>query len=208
MNKMAENSVAGLGSFTERMLNRITPGMAATAKDITENSRKGMEAFGERFEEKHEFKQWEEGTKERFPETMQSMQETGEFVENMAPLTATGLVAEAEPSQAFLSPSAQQSTSSNHAVRAPVVSQEEQVAAQQKETPGSSVNAKPPVQEAADIGSITVDVVEEKDTKIASLDSAAEEKKSSPSAAASPAEASTQVVGDVAVPSSSKPADE
>lgn len=94
MNRFAEDSVSGVATLSERFLLRVAKGVE-TGKEMTEATQKGMHDFGKSVEEKVDFKQWELGTKERFPVTLAAVEENGDWVEKLAPLTAVGLVAEA-----------------------------------------------------------------------------------------------------------------
>lgn len=95
INRFAEDSVTGVASLSERFLRKVATGVEI-GKDATEATQKGMQDFGKRVEEKADFKQWEAGTIERFPNALSSVQENGAWVQQLAPLTAVGLVAEAE----------------------------------------------------------------------------------------------------------------
>eukprot|EP00931_Biecheleriopsis_adriatica_P063961 TRINITY_DN3883_c0_g1_i1.p1 TRINITY_DN3883_c0_g1~~TRINITY_DN3883_c0_g1_i1.p1 ORF type:complete len:317 (-),score=82.79 TRINITY_DN3883_c0_g1_i1:24-974(-) len=95
VNSLAEDSVKAMSSLTDRMMHRVSPAMESakgSAKEWTEVFNENIEKFGRRFEEAADLKQWEKGTKKRFPETLAAIEKTRDKVENFAPLTAMGLI--------------------------------------------------------------------------------------------------------------------
>lgn len=182
VNRMAEDAVAGTASLSERFLRRVAPA-SESVKDLTEASQKGMQDFGKRVEEQGDFKQWEVGTKERFPETLASVAANGEWVETVAPLTAVGLIAEPEAVQSSTArPSLVGLIAERETAAAQPVAAEDRRSvpdtAISQASPGSNAEKanvspdprpaddKAPVLASADVDTIIVEVAAETDTKL------------------------------------------
>jgi len=95
VNRLSEKSVAGMASLSEKFVAHMQA-LTKTGQGISEQTVKTVQRLGSRIEEAAQFQQWEQGTKERFPETLASMERNVDAIEKAAPLTALGLVQETE----------------------------------------------------------------------------------------------------------------